>query len=266
MTDTRRAFDEAAADFDRLAPHLWTPLAERMLAHARPAPGEHVLDACCGTGASALPTAELVGPDGLVDAVDISAPMIDRLTAEAAALPQLRPWTGDVTAWTGQAYDLVQSAMGIFFLPSMADSTARLAAACRPGGRVCFAIWQRGAMVDAGRRLTTAKAEVTGQQAGERPPHPIDDIDDADRYADWLRARGLTEVSVAVEPLTVPMTGDVPWLVVIGSGLRGMLTDLDQPAQVAVRDRYQALMIEQGPAALDATSLVGIAVWPGPPS
>lgn len=264
--DLRRAFDEAATDFDRLGHYLWDPLAARTLAHSRPAPAERVLDACCGTGASALPTAELVGAAGSVDAVDISAEMISRLLEKARGLPQLRPSVADVCTWRGTDYDLVQSVMGIFFLRSMAESTTNLAAACRPGGRVCFTIWRRGAVDDAGRLLAAAREEMTGRRVEERPPHLVDELGDPDRYHAWLGARGLVDVAVAVEPLTVPMTGEAGWLTIVGSGFRGLLSDLEQPEQFAVRRRYETLLTERGPSELDATSLVGTGTWPGPPA
>ena len=82
--DALGTFDEAAHAFAALAPTLWDRLAAATLAALDPCPGEKVLDACCGTGASALPTAERVGPTGGMDAVDLAEPMLDLLRAEAA--------------------------------------------------------------------------------------------------------------------------------------------------------------------------------------
>lgn len=60
------AFGEAAKDFAALAPALWDRLAAATITAVDPRPGEQVLDACCGTGASALPAAQRVGPLGRV--------------------------------------------------------------------------------------------------------------------------------------------------------------------------------------------------------
>jgi predicted RNA methylase len=38
--------------------------------------GAHVLDVCCGTGASALPAAQAVGPEGKVIAVDLAGELL----------------------------------------------------------------------------------------------------------------------------------------------------------------------------------------------
>jgi SAM-dependent methyltransferase len=51
----------------------WTPL---LLEHAKPQPGEHVLDLACGTGVVARRIAPLVGSEGLIVGVDISPDML----------------------------------------------------------------------------------------------------------------------------------------------------------------------------------------------
>jgi ubiquinone/menaquinone biosynthesis C-methylase UbiE len=58
----------------------WTPL---LLEHAKPQPGEHVLDLACGTGIVARRIAPLVGSEGLIVGVDISPDML----AVARTLP-----------------------------------------------------------------------------------------------------------------------------------------------------------------------------------
>ena len=51
-------------------------VAQLLLAEARAAPGERVLDVGCGPGATALPLAAAVGPSGHVTGIDISEPML----------------------------------------------------------------------------------------------------------------------------------------------------------------------------------------------
>lgn len=103
-------------------------------------PGERVLDACCGTGASALPAAALVGPTGTVDAVDMSGPMVAELRRRAADVPQVTAHEADVTTWPGTDYDAVVCALGIFFFPDMTTGTDHLVRRARPDGRVALTI------------------------------------------------------------------------------------------------------------------------------
>lgn len=90
-------FDLAAEDVDRLAPLLRDPLAAATLTLSSPQPGKLILDACCGTGASALLAAVAVGRRASVDAVDLSAPTIEVLRRKSSQLPQLRTFCADVT-------------------------------------------------------------------------------------------------------------------------------------------------------------------------
>ncbi|GAA2341729.1 hypothetical protein GCM10009854_17810 [Saccharopolyspora halophila] len=259
-TGSREAFDAAAADFAVLGRHLWEPVAADAVAVADPREGERVLDACCGTGASAVPTAKLVGRGGMVDAVDISAPMIAELRRRGEGLPQLRAHEADVTSWSGTGYDLVQSVLGIFFFPDMTEGTRRLIGMARPGGRVAFTIWRSGAMVAAGRQLALAVAEVRRTDPpGERKPHLIDRINRPATFAAWLRELGLSGVDVAVRERSLPMTPEIAWLLVLGSGYRGALSDVPPDSVPAVRERYLTRLRDAGIDELDATTLTATA-------
>jgi ubiquinone/menaquinone biosynthesis C-methylase UbiE len=118
QNDTRRAFDAAASDFTALGHHLWGPIGTATVAAAQLGPGDRVLDACCGTGASAIPAAERVGADGTVDAVDLSAPMVEELRRRSAGLPRLRAHQSDVTTWQTDGYDAALCALGTSSSPT----------------------------------------------------------------------------------------------------------------------------------------------------
>lgn len=258
QTEIRGAFDAAAADFTALGRYLWEPIGAAAVAIADPRPGERVLDACCGTGASAIPAARLVGVDGLVDAVDMSAPMVDELRRLSSDLPQLRAHQADVTTWAAESYDVVQSALGIFFFPDMTTGTEHLISLVRPGGRAVFTIWRGESMVAAGRHLGRAIAEATNTPPpAPRPPHLIDRINQADSYAAWLTERGLADVEVAVSEMTLTMTPEVAWLVIIGSGFRGGLAKMSAGTVDTVRELYLTSLRDEGVTELDATTLIG---------
>lgn len=261
--DTRRAFDAAAADFTALGRHLWDPIGAATVAAADLSTGDRVFDACCGTGASAIPAARLVGADGVVDAVDLSGPMVAELRRLAADVPQLRAHQADVTTWATGNYDVVQCALGIFFFPDMTAGTERLISRARPGGRVVFTIWRGDAMQAAGRHLGRAVAAVTDTPPPkQREPHLFDRINQADSYAAWLTERGLTDVDVAVHELTLTMTPDVAWLVITGSGFRGALAELGPDTVEAVRGHYLDSLRAEGVTGLDATTLIGVGTTP----
>jgi ubiquinone/menaquinone biosynthesis C-methylase UbiE len=76
VRDDRAAERAAGAALRRAQDHasslLWDPLGEAYVDLVAPAPGDRVLDACCGAGASAIPAARAVGASGTVDAVDLT--------------------------------------------------------------------------------------------------------------------------------------------------------------------------------------------------
>lgn len=253
------AFDEAAVDFAQLAEHLWDPISQAAVVTAVPAPEERVLDACCGIGSSALPTARRVGRRGLVDAVDISAPLVDALRQASAnaptRMPQLHPHCADVTVWPSTGYDLVQSVLGIFFLPDLTADSRRLAERARPGGRVAFTIWRGEAMAQAGRACAEAVQDVLATRWPEHRPSPVESINNHDDFAAWLRNLGLINVTLTTNPHTLELTDRLAWLVILGSGFRAMLANLDPQQITDVHDSYLQRISGQR---VDATTLTAV--------
>lgn len=261
--DTLRAFDAAAADFAALGPHLWDPIGEATVAVAAPKPGQRVLDVCCGAGASAIPAARLVGPEGTVDGVDVSGPMVAEMGRRAADLPQLRGHQQDALQWQGTGYDIVQAALGIFFFPDMVKGTEKLVGMARPGGRAVFTIWCGDAMEAAGRYLARAVATATNTDVPEKTKnHVFYAINQAEPYATWLAERGLSDVDVVRHELSLEMTPELAWLVVVGSGFRSVLASLDAAMVETVRENYVASLRADGVTQLDATTLIGVGTVP----
>lgn len=251
------AFDRAAADFSRLAPLLRDPVGAATVTVSRPAPGERVLDACCGDGAAAVLAAEAAGPVGEVDAVDLSAGMVALARRRAGRHGNLRLHRADVTTWSRSGYDLVQCVLGVFFLPDMDRGSEVLVGRARPGGRVAVTSWRAGAMVPAGRALVAAVAA----ERGSAVPTPVasarlQEVQEPEAFRRWLTSRGLVDVEVATAVHEVPSTAEALWLLVLGSGFRGLLDGLDEPAAARVRAGYLGALA--GGPAVDASTLVGL--------
>jgi SAM-dependent methyltransferase len=105
-----------------------------------------VLDACAGSGASALPAAERVGPTGKVIAVDLADNLLAlaRAKADRLGIAQLETRHGDIEAleYPPGAFDAVIIVFGVFFLPDMAAATAALWQLVRPGGQLAVTTWE----------------------------------------------------------------------------------------------------------------------------
>ena len=121
----------AAADwYDAPANTFWARFGRDTVTALQLRPGMRVLDVCSGSGASAMPAAEAVGPTGTVLAVDLAQDLIALLAAKARrlGLTQLEVRTGDLMELEtdGPAFDAVICVFGIFFLGDMVDGVRRL--------------------------------------------------------------------------------------------------------------------------------------------
>ncbi|RXZ47009.1 class I SAM-dependent methyltransferase [Agromyces binzhouensis] len=267
--DVAAVFSEAAATFTELDEVLWDPISRATVLRAAPRFDERVLDACAGAGASALPTAELVGPGGLVDAVDRSDAMLAALRERAGEhVPWLRVHVADASTWPYTGYDLVQCVLGVFFFDEVETGVEHLVQCARPGGRVAVTVWADGAFEPLPEVLAAVlpddDARVPTLDEDDRPAMP--GAGTAGGLAHWLVERGLVDVRAEAVPRHLDLTPDVSWALVVGTGMRAMLGDLDEVAIEDVRDHYLAAIEERGVASVDITTLIGIGRRPEAPA
>jgi ubiquinone/menaquinone biosynthesis C-methylase UbiE len=246
-------FDAGRDHFDVLTGPLWEPVGRATVEVARPVAGERVFDACCGAGASAILAAQAVGPDGRVDAVDLSGRLLALGRSRGAGLPQLSFHQADVTTWTGGPYDVLQCALGIFFLPDMTAATRAMARQLGPGGRFVATVWHQNAMAPLPQLLAAALAP-------ESPPRTsgsANRLNTAEALTGLFHSADLDEVHVTTVPMAVPLTPELAWSVVLGSAMRARLSALDDDAVERTRQRFQHSL---GTDTLDATILIGSGV------
>ncbi|MHA7209461.1 class I SAM-dependent methyltransferase [Arthrobacter sp. MDT1-65] len=261
--------DGGAEDYDRLAPAVWNPVSNAVVAAADVLVGERVLDVFAGTGTGTIPAAQLTGPDGHVDAVDRSSAMLDlaEAKAEALGLGNVSFHRGDPEAWAAEApYDAVVSCYGVFLLDDMDAGMDRIVRLLRPGGRLALSAWDDGALEPFGELLleTLRAAGSAGIATAGQPSAPVfvencRKLASADRLAEWLGARGLREVSVERFGLTVPLDADHAWSLALGSGYRGLLPD-EPVALQRVREDFAERL--GGSLVLNADSLIAVGSRP----
>ncbi|MGC3002013.1 class I SAM-dependent methyltransferase [Streptomyces sp. G35A] len=256
-------FSAGAREFHRWSPLLRDPVGRATVEVSAPAPGERVLDACCGAGASALAAARAVGPAGLVDAVDLSGALaaLGARRAREGGLEQLRFHRHDMTTWVAPegGYDLVQCALGMFFFPDTDRGTAALAAALRPGGRLAVTVWEEGAVGGWGRAFRSA---VETERPWPRPSQSaqLARVDTAEKLAAWLESLGLSRARVERRDPAVPLTPGTAWDLAVGSGTRALLTGLAPDAVERVRVRFADALEAASVTDLDVRILTGTAV------
>nr|WP_230591120.1 class I SAM-dependent methyltransferase [Rhodococcus fascians] len=147
-------FNATSREFDAVTPLVWGPAGQSLTFALGLRSGDAVLDVCSGTGASALPAAAAVGPDGLVHAIDLADDLLEvgRVNATERALRNIDFVVADATAWEPPStvpdagYDALACSYGIFFLPDPERDFSRLVSLVRPGGGVGVTVWRQGAI------------------------------------------------------------------------------------------------------------------------
>ena len=274
--ETARTFDEASGDFDALTPTVWGPAGQALVFQLGVSPGRVVLDACCGTGASALPAAAAVGPDGLVHGVDIADEMLERgrLTAERRGLKNIEFVCADASQWESPSdvpapgYDVLSISYGVFFLPDMDRTFWRLVSLVRRGGRAGVTVWRRGAVEEFSSIVFDVAARHSPELRGRRRLRdrtPLHRIDTPETLGAWLADAGTDSVEVRALSNLLPATDELCWSLVTGTGLRAALTGLDGEQVAAVRRQIAEEVTARGMHTIDATTLVATGTVRRPP-
>jgi len=232
------AYNAAADSYDDPANSFWGRFGRTTVERLRLSPGARVLDVCCGSGASALPAAEAVGPDGSVLGIDLATNLLELARAKAAVrgLRNAEFRLGDMLDLNlpDSQFDAVVCVFGIFFVPDMSAAVRALWRVVRPGGRLALTTWGP-------RFFEPATAAFWNAIRAERPDlyrgfNPWDRICEPAAVRALLREGGVEYADVVAEPGTHPIpSAEAWWSAVLGSGYRGTLDQLDAAARERVR-------------------------------
>jgi ubiquinone/menaquinone biosynthesis C-methylase UbiE/glutathione S-transferase len=184
---------------------------EALLAAHPPPRGARALDIGCGLGDTTLRLAELVGPQGLAEGVDVAARMIEAATAEAAEAGVANAvfHALDVQAHRFDGvYDYAFSRFGTMFFASPVAALRNGREALRPGAHLNMVVWRR--KLDNGWLHTAEQAVkryLDKPQESDEPtcgPGPFS-MADADMVSEVLLGAGFAEIELRRhdEPITI---------------------------------------------------------------
>jgi ubiquinone/menaquinone biosynthesis C-methylase UbiE len=134
--------DAAEAYEKHMVPGMFRHWAERLIALAAPAHGEHVLDVACGTGIGARLAADAVGTAGKVVGLDVHAGVIE--TARKVAQRSGIEWhcaNALEMPFDDASFDLCLCLQGLQFLPDRVAGLAEVKRVLKPSGRLVASIW-----------------------------------------------------------------------------------------------------------------------------
>ncbi|SDJ65713.1 class I SAM-dependent methyltransferase [Nonomuraea jiangxiensis] len=192
-------FDRASGTYERVGVSFFAPVAEELVRRAAPGPGEHVLDAGCGTGASLVPAAQAVGPTGRVVGLDLAPGMVATATAaiERHGLTQATVLLGDAERaeelLPGERFDVVLAGMMLYFLPDPLAAVRSMTGLLRPGGRLAASLLARSSPVETELLgLVEQALRPYAREAGSAPFHHT--LGTPEELTGLLEQGGLSEV------------------------------------------------------------------------
>ena len=258
-------YDAAADTYDHPALSFWSRYGRRTIERLGPRLGARVLDACCGSGASAIPAAEAVGPRGTVLGVDLATNLLAlaRAKAEAKKLSNLEFRAGDMLALDlpNGSFDDVVCVFGVFFVPDMPAAVHELWRLVRPGGRLALTTW--------GPHLFEPLNSVFWSAVRERRPELHRDFHPWDRITEPAAVRALlAEGGVRMPPeahldtengATELRTSDDWWAIVLGSGYRGTIEQLSPADREHVRAACDAFVHARRITAVETNVVYAVA-------
>jgi ubiquinone/menaquinone biosynthesis C-methylase UbiE len=259
------AYDAAADFYDDAANTFWSRFGQRTIDRLDLKAGHHVLDVCCGSGASAIPAAQRVAPDGSVIGVDLSARLLGLARAKAASrgLSNAEFRVGDMLdhRMPDAHFDAVVCVFGIFFVPDMAAAVRSLWRAVRPGGKLAITTWGPRFFEPVNTAFWSAVREVRPDLY--RGFNPWDRITEPSAVRALLRDAGIIDADVVAESGEHPIASPQAWwAAVLGSGFRGTIEQLDAAQRERVRASNFDYIHRAGIRSIEANVVYAIATKP----
>ena len=248
----------AAADFyDYPTNTFWERYGRRTIERLQ-LTDEHVIDVCCGSGASAIPAAKAVAPSGYVVGIDLAENLLELARSKAAQqrLTNIHFQTGDLTElqFAGGSFDVAVCVFGIFFVPDMESAVRELRRVVRRPGRVAITTWGPRFFEPVNTAFWNSIRDVKPELY--KGFNPWDRICEIDALRSLLNAAGLDQIVVHAETGSQPIDSpDDWWPMVMGSGYRGTLEQLSAAQRERVKEENLAFIRAENIRSVEANVL-----------
>ena len=183
-----------------MVPAMFAPAAERLLAVARPRPGERVLDVGTGTGIVARRAIPFVSPSGSVTGLDANPGMLRVARAMADEAGVSIDWSegrAEALPYPDESFDLLLSQFALMFFTDRQAALAQMRRVLVPDGRLGISVFQA---IDR-HPFYQALDEAIERRLGTSAVAQIFALGDADALAALLDQAGFRDAGV--EPISV---------------------------------------------------------------
>ena len=237
-TKAASTYNSAADYYDHPANFFWVRFGRRTVERLQLPLGARVLDVCCGSGASAIPAAEAVGPDGSVLGIDLAENLLAlaRSKANQRGLKNIQFRSGDMLdlGLPDASFDAVICVFGIFFVPDMKSGLRALWRLVRPGGKLAVTTW--------GPRFFEPVNTTFWNSIRAVRPELYKGFNPWERITEPSAVRSLFDEAGVAQPEVVAEQGSCQlaspedwWVMVLGSGYRGTIEQLNVNDRERVR-------------------------------
>jgi ubiquinone/menaquinone biosynthesis C-methylase UbiE len=256
----------AAADFYDASPlGFWDYFGRRTIERASLPIGSRVLDVCCGAGASALPAAEAVGQTGAVIGVDLAKELLELARAKAIQrrLRNIEFEIGDMLSlrFPVASFDAVVCVFGIFFVPDMSKAVSELWSRIRPGGKLAVTTWGPNFCEPANDAFWCSIKNVRPELY--KGFNPWDRINDPAGLRKILDEGGVASPKIIAENRLHPIKSPEDWwTIVLGSGYRGTIEQLNPTERQKVKEANLAFIRDEKVSAVETNVVYALAAKP----
>jgi len=255
-------YNAAADHFEDGPLAFWDRYGRRTVERLSLAPGSSVLDVGCGSGASAIPAAINVGPQGRVIGIDLAERLlaIARSKSIAQNLHNVDFQRADMTAldYLDASFDAVVSVFSIFFVTDMVAEVRELWRVLRPGGKLAITTW--------GPRMFEPGSQAFWLAVKESRPDlvatvsPWERITRPDALRQLLSESGIESAEVTPEDGQQPLQcAEDWWTVVLGSGYRWTVEQMSEGERERVRAANVKTLWDSGTTSVETNVIYAAA-------
>jgi ubiquinone/menaquinone biosynthesis C-methylase UbiE len=258
------AYNAASDHFDDEPLAFWARLGYRTVERLALLTGATVLDVGCGTGASAIPAAIAVGPNGRVIGVDLADRLLDRAQDKARHqnLSNVEFLQGDMErlGYPDESFDAVISVFSVFFVPDMVKQVAELWRMVKPGGQLAITTWGPRAFEPGAAAFWAAVKEHASPALHFGGFNPWDRVTTVEAVRELLISAGVSDPIVEAEASRQPLRSSNDWwTIVIGSGFVWTVDQMGVSAAERVRRDNLKSLEAQHAAFIETNSIYATA-------
>ena len=255
-------YNAAADHFDDGPLAFWDRYGRRTVERLSLARGSSVLDVGCGSGASAIPAAINVGPQGRVTGIDLAERLlaIARSKSLAQNLHNVDFQRADMTAlgYPDASFDAVVSVFSLFFVTDMVAEVRELWRVLRPGGKLAITTW--------GPRMFEPGSQAFWLAVKESRPDlvatvsPWERITRPDALRQLLSESGIEGAEVTPEDGQQPLqSAEDWWTVVLGSGYRWTVEQMSDGERARVKAANLKTLRDSGTISVETNVIYAVA-------